>query len=282
MAVTSSRLSVPSCTLTTCGSSEPHPAATATNAAVFTMARRTFATKTRPVQKKKASEGGVDVHTALKKLRESARAKFDESVEIAVHLNVDTRKSDQNVRGAVELPHGTGKAVKVAVFAKDAKAEEAVAAGADYVGGADLADRIKDGFLDFNRCIATPDMMGQVAQVARILGPKGLMPNPKLGTITTNVEAAIASAKRGQAVYRAERNGIIHASIGKLSFTDQQLIDNLKALQLALLDARPKSAPKGVYFKAAHLSTTMGPGVLVDNDRINPQSKYFLMQPSVA
>lgn len=246
------------------------------------LAARCMSTKTRPVRRKKGTQEGNDVQTAIAKVRQAAKAKFNESVEVAVQLNIDTRKSDQNVRGSVELPHGTGRGVKIAVFAKDAKAEEARLAGADYVGGADLAEKIKGGWLDFTRCIATPDMMPQVAQVARILGPKGLMPNPKLGTITANVSAAIASARRGQAVYRAESSGIVHASIGKLSFTDKQLIDNLKALQLALLDARPKGAPKGVYFKSAHMASTMGPGFAMDTDRVNPASRYFLLPQTVA
>ena len=200
---------------------------------------------------------------ALKIALSAPKAKFDETVEIAVRLNVDPRQADQNVRGVVVLPNGTGKKVRVAVFAKGAKADEAKKAGADLVGAEDLMDSINAGKIDFDRCIATPDMMGVVGRVAKVLGPKGLMPNPKLGTVTMDVTAAVQAAKAGQIEYRAESAGIIHAGVGKVSFGAEKLVQNIATLISALNKAKP-SGVKGVYMKGATLSTTMGAGIKVD------------------
>ena len=190
-------------------------------------------------------------------------AKFDESVEIAVNLGVDTRHADQQVRGVVQLPSGTGKDVRVAVFAKDKKAEEALAAGAEVVGAEDLVEKIQGGFMDFDRVIASPDMMALVGRLGKVLGPRGLMPNPKVGTVTPNVAQAVKDAKSGAVEFRVEKAGIVHAGIGKTSFTVEQLEANAKALVDALVKARPSGA-KGLYVKKISLSSTMGPGVKVD------------------
>jgi large subunit ribosomal protein L1 len=200
---------------------------------------------------------------AVKVVKKNATAKFDETIEIAINLNVDTRKSDQTVRGVIQLPHGTGKKVRVAVFAKDAKAEEAKKAGADIVGADDLADKIQSGVLDFDRCIATPDMMGLVGKVAKVLGPRGLMPNPKLGTVTPNVAEAVKAVKGGQMEYRAEKAGVVHAGVGKASFNETALVENIKALSSAILKARPAGV-KGSFIKSVFLSSTMGPSVQLD------------------
>ncbi len=197
---------------------------------------------------------------AVRLLKERARARFDETVELAVALGVDPRHADQMVRGMVSLPHGTGKSVRVAVFAKDAKAEEATAAGADLVGADDLAQKVQAGEIEFDRCIATPDMMPVVGRLGKILGPRGLMPNPKLGTVTPNVGEAIKAAKGGQIEFRVEKAGIIHAGVGKVSFPDDSLMDNVRALVEALNKAKPSGA-KGSYFKRAAISSTMGPGI---------------------
>ncbi len=196
-------------------------------------------------------------------LKANSFTKFDSSLEIVCMLGVDTKHSDQQVRGIVSMPHGTGKQVKVAVFAKEAKAEEAKKAGADIVGSDDLVQEIQAGRLDFDYCIATPDMMGVVGKVAKILGPKGLMPNPKLGTVTANVAAAISAAKAGQVEFRAEKAGIVHASVGKLSFTEDKLVENAQALLSAVIKAKP-SASKGMYLKSVYLSSTMGPSLAID------------------
>lgn len=200
---------------------------------------------------------------AVKFIRSNATAKFDESVELAINLNVDTTQSDQQVRGMIALPHGTGKTVRVAVFAKGDKAEAAKKAGADVVGAEDLAEMIAAGNMPFERCIATPDMMGLVGKVGKILGPRGLMPNPKLGTVTPNVEAAVKAAKAGQIEFRAEKAGIVHAGIGKASFSEDKLIANVKAFVSAIAKARPAGV-KGTYIEKVSLSSTMGPGVKVD------------------
>lgn len=189
--------------------------------------------------------------------------KFDETVEIAVNLNIDTKQSDQTVRAMVQLPHGTGKSLRVAVFAKGDKADEAKKAGADIVGGDDLAEKITAGFADFDRVIATPDMMGVVGKLGKVLGPRGLMPNPKLGTVTPNVVEAVKAAKAGSIEFRAEKAGIVQAGIGKASFTEQALLDNAKAFVSALTKARPTGV-KGTYIERITLSSTMGPGVKVD------------------
>ncbi len=203
------------------------------------------------------------VADAIALLKEKISTKFDETIEAAIALGVDTRKSDQNVRGMVELPHGTGKTYRVAVFAKDANAEAAKKAGADVVGSDDLVAAIQKGDLNFDRCIATPDMMGMVGQVAKVLGPKGLMPNPKLGTVTPNVAEAVKKAKAGQVEYRAEKNGIVHAGLGKSSFDVKKLQENFDALLDALKKAKPQGV-KGTYLKQVTLSSTMGPGLKLD------------------
>jgi large subunit ribosomal protein L1 len=203
------------------------------------------------------------VEAAVKLVKENAKAKFDESIEIAVNLGVDPRHADQQVRGVVSLPSGTGRDVRVAVIAKEAKAAEATAAGADVVGAEDLVERIQGGFMDFDRVIATPDMMALVGRLGKVLGPRGLMPNPRVGTVTMNVGQAVKDAKGGAIEFRTEKTGIIHAGIGKASFTEDQLLANVKALVDALVKAKPTGA-KGVYVKKISLSSTMGPGFKVD------------------
>lgn len=204
-----------------------------------------------------------DASQAVKLVKGRANAKFDETVEVAVNLNVDPRKSEQNVRGTVQLPHGTGKAVRVAVFAKGDRAKEAQAAGADIVGAEDLAEKINAGQLDFDRCIATPDMMAVVGKLGKVLGPRGLMPNPKLGTVTANVAEAVKAAKGGQVEYRTEKAGIVQAGVGKASFSEEALLGNLKAFVDAVSRARPAGV-KGAFIKRVSLSTTMGPGLKLD------------------
>ena len=200
---------------------------------------------------------------AVKLVKTNATAKFDESIEIAVNLGVDPRHADQQVRGVVSLPSGTGRDVRVAVIAKDAKAAEATAAGADVVGAEDLVERIQGGFMEFDRVIATPDMMALVGRLGKILGPRGLMPNPRVGTVTPNVGQAVKDAKGGAIEFRVEKSGIIHAGIGKASFTDDAITANVKALVDALAKAKPSGA-KGIYIKQISLSSTMGPGFKVD------------------
>jgi large subunit ribosomal protein L1 len=200
---------------------------------------------------------------AVKVLKSSANAKFDETIEIALNLGVDPRHSDQNVRGVVELPHGSGKSARVAVFAKGAKAEEALKAGADLVGGDDLAEKINAGEINFERVIATPDMMPVVGRLGKVLGPRGLMPNPKLGTVTMDVTGAIRAAKAGQVQFRAEKAGIVHAGIGKASFGADAIAANVRAFVEAIAKARPSGA-KGVYIKKVAIASTMGPGVALD------------------
>jgi len=200
---------------------------------------------------------------AAKMVKGSGRAKFDETVEIAMNLGVDPRHADQNVRGVVTLPNGTGKSVRVAVFAKGAKAEEAEAAGADVVGADDLAETIRGGKIDFERCIATPDMMPVVGRLGKILGPRGLMPNPKLGSVTNDVAEAIKAAKGGQVEFRVEKTGLVHAGVGKVGFAEDALIENIRAFVGAISRAKP-SGVKGTYIKRVSLSSTMGVGVKVD------------------
>ena len=200
---------------------------------------------------------------ALTVVKANAKAKFDESIEIAVNLGVDPRHADQQVRGVVNLPSGTGKDVRVAVFAKDKKAEEALAAGAEVVGAEDLVEKIQGGFMDFDRVIASPDMMALVGRLGKVLGPRGLMPNPKVGTVTPNVAQAVKDAKGGAVEFRVEKAGIVHVGVGKASFTVDALEANVKALVDALNKARPSGA-KGTYVKKISLSSTMGPGVKVD------------------
>ncbi len=205
----------------------------------------------------------VAIDEAIKLIKKNAIAKFDETIEISMNLNIDTTQSDQQVRGMIALPHGTGKSVRVAVFAKGDKAELAKKAGADIVGDDDLVELILKGEINFDRCIATPDMMGAVGKVAKILGPRGLMPNPKLGTVTPQVEAAVKAAKAGQIEYRAEKAGIVHAGVGKASFSEAQLIENAKAFVAAVARAKPTGV-KGTFINKIAMSSTMGPGVKID------------------
>lgn len=200
---------------------------------------------------------------AIALVKKSAYAKFDETVEMAVRLGVNPKYADQMVRGAIVLPHGTGQVVRVLVFAKGDKEREAREAGADFAGSDELIQRVQEGFLDFDRVIATPDMMSSVGKLGRILGTRGLMPNPKVGTVTFDVQKAVQEAKAGKVQYRVEKAGIVHCRIGKLSFTDEALVENAKALVQALVRAKPSTA-KGTYLKSIALSSTMGPGVPVD------------------
>ena len=200
---------------------------------------------------------------AVKLIKAGSKAKFDETVEISMNLGIDPRHADQMVRGMVELPNGTGKTVRVAVFAKGDKATEAEKAGADVVGSDELAEIIQSGKIDFDRCIATPDMMGVVGRLGKVLGPRGLMPNPKLGTVTMNVAEAVRAAKGGQVQFRAEKAGIVHAGIGKASFSEQALVENVRSFVDAINKAKPSGA-KGQYVQKVSLSSTMGAGVKLD------------------
>jgi large subunit ribosomal protein L1 len=218
----------------------------------------------------KAAVTGLDreqtysVAEAVKFVKTGAKAKFNETIEIAMNLGVDPKHADQMVRGVVALPHGSGKTMRVAVFAKGDKAKEATEAGADMVGAEDLAEKITAGETGFDRVIATPDMMGVVGKLGKVLGPRGLMPNPKLGTVTADVKTAVKNAKAGEVQFRVEKAGIVHAGIGKASFSEQQIADNVKAFVDAIMKAKPTGA-KGTYVKKISLSSTMGPGV-----KINP------------
>ncbi len=200
---------------------------------------------------------------AVRIVKENATAKFDETIDLAINLGVDPKHADQMVRGVCPLPHGNGKKVRVAVFAQGEKADEAKAAGADIVGAENLVDSILSGKIDFDRCIATPDMMGMAGRVARVLGPKGLMPNPKLGTVTVDVATAVAKAKAGEVQYRVEKNGIVHAGVAKASFSEDKIYDNAKAFIEAIIKAKPQTV-KGTYMKKVSISSTMGVGVKVD------------------
>ncbi|WP_020401497.1 50S ribosomal protein L1 [Kordiimonas gwangyangensis] len=203
------------------------------------------------------------VEEAVKELKARSATKFDETIEVAMNLGVDPRHADQMVRGVVSLPHGTGKSVRVAVFARGPKAEEAKKAGADVVGAEDLMEAIQGGEINFERCIATPDMMAVVGRLGKVLGPKGLMPNPKLGTVTMDVKGAVEAAKAGQVEYRVEKAGIIHGGVGKASFDEAQIIENAKAFIGAVIKAKPSGA-KGTYVKKVALSSSMGPGLKID------------------
>jgi large subunit ribosomal protein L1 len=205
-------------------------------------------------------EQQYDLEAAISLIKAAATAKFDETVEIAINLGVDPRHADQMVRGVVAMPHGTGKQVRIAVFAKADKAAEAKAAGADIVGAEDLMEQVQKGELNFDRCIATPDMMGLVGRLGKILGPRGLMPNPKVGTVTLDVAGAVRAAKAGQVEFRVEKAGIIHGGVGKVSFAAPALGDNIRAFAEAVIKAKPAGA-KGTYVRRISLSTTMGPGV---------------------
>ena len=213
-----------------------------------------------------SGKSNVSIEEAVKLVKSNATARFDETIEIAMNLGVDTRHADQMVRGVVGLPNGTGKSMRVAVFARDAKAQEAKDAGADIVGAEDLMETVQAGTIDFDRCIATPDMMPIVGRLGKVLGPRNLMPNPKVGTVTIDVTEAVKAAKGGEVQFRAEKGGVVHAGIGKASFDEKQLVENVKAFIDAVAKAKP-SGSKGSYMKGITLSSTMGPGVTVSVDK---------------
>ena len=221
----------------------------------------------------KATREGVDpakaypLAEAVQMVKERAKAKFDETIEIAMNLGVDPKHADQMVRGVVTLPNGTGRSVRVGVFARGPKADEAKAAGADVVGAEDLVEKVNAGNIDFDRCIATPDMMGLVGRLGKVLGPRGLMPNPKVGTVTADVTRAVRESKAGKVEFRAEKAGIVHVPVGKASFEAKRLQDNVNAILDTIIRAKPATA-KGVYLKGVTLSTTMGPGVKLDAQAI--------------
>jgi large subunit ribosomal protein L1 len=219
--------------------------------------------RTRAAREAFADKANLSVDEAVKLIKSNANAKFDETVEIAMNLGIDPRHADQMVRGVVSLPNGTGKTVRVAVFAKGPKADEAKAAGADIVGAEDLMEIVQGGTIDFDRCIATPDMMPIVGRLGKVLGPRNLMPNPKVGTVTMDVKEAVEAAKGGQVQFKAEKAGVVHAGIGKASFDEAKLIENVKAFVSAVNKAKPSGA-KGTYLKKIALSSTMGPGVSLD------------------
>ena len=222
-----------------------------------------FGKRTTAARKVFAGQENVSIAEAVALVKGNAKAKFDETVEIALNLGVDPRHADQMVRGVVTLPNGTGKSVRVAVFARGPKAEEAQAAGADIVGAEDLMEVVQGGKIDFDRCIATPDMMPIVGRLGKVLGPRNLMPNPKVGTVTMDVKAAVEAAKGGEVQFKVEKAGVVHAGVGKASFTEAALTENVKALIQAVQKAKP-SGSKGAYMKKIALSSTMGPGVTVD------------------
>ncbi|MCX8506816.1 MAG: 50S ribosomal protein L1 [Alphaproteobacteria bacterium] len=221
----------------------------------------------------KSARDGIDVNqsyalsNAVAMLKQRAKAKFDETIEIAMNLNIDARKSEQAIRGVVSLPNGTGKTMRVAVFARGDRADQAKAAGADLVGAEELVDQVQAGTIDFDRCIATPDMMGLVGRLGKVLGPRGLMPNPKLGTVTMDVAEAVKAAKGGQVQFRGEKAGIVHAGVGKASFSEKALVENVQSFVDAINRARP-SGIKGTYVKKISLSSTMGPGIKLDPSTI--------------
>ena len=220
--------------------------------------------RARAIREKVESGKFYQVEDAVALLNELSAVKFKESIDVSVNLGVDPRKSDQNVRGASVLPHGTGKTVRVAVFAQGAKADEAKEAGADLIGAEELAEAMQNGESNFDRVIATPDMMGVVGRLGKVLGPRGLMPNPKLGTVTPDVGAAVKAAKAGEVQYRAEKAGIVHAGVGKASFDEAKIIENASAFIEAVRKARPSGA-KGTYIRKITLSSTMGVGVAVED-----------------
>jgi large subunit ribosomal protein L1 len=225
----------------------------------------------------KASEAlnsikAYSVEEAVKLVKERATAKFDETIEVAINLGVDPRHADQMVRGVVSLPHGTGRKLRVAVFAKGPKADEARAAGADIVGAEDLAEKVQKGDIDFERCIATPDMMGVVGRLGKVLGPRGLMPNPKVGTVTMDVTTAIKDAKGGAVEYRVEKAGIVQGGVGKASFDEKALVENVRSFVDSVAKARPQGA-KGTYMKRISISSTMGPGVKVSLGSVGVQAE---------
>ena len=221
--------------------------------------------RTRAAREAFAGKADLTIEEAVALVKANATTKFDETVEIALNLGVDTRHADQMVRGVVGLPNGTGKTMRVAVFARGPKAEEAQAAGADIVGAEDLMESIQAGNIEFDRCIATPDMMPIVGRLGKILGPRNLMPNPKVGTVTMDVKAAVEAAKGGEVQFKAEKGGVVHAGIGKASFDEAKLVENVRAFVSAVAKAKPSGA-KGSYMNKINLSSTMGPGVTVDVD----------------
>ena len=226
--------------------------------------------RTKALRTKVDRDKTYPVADAIKLVKEGASAKFNESIDVAINLGIDAKKSDQTVRGAIVLPKGTGKSVRVAVFAQGDKAQAAKDAGADIVGVEDLAAQVKEGKIDFDVAIATPDAMRVVGQLGQVLGPRGLMPNPKVGTVTPNVAEAVKNAKAGQVQYRADKAGIVQCTIGRASFTEDALKENLLALLDAVNKARPAST-KGIYLKKVSVSSTMGPGVRVDQGSLAPQ-----------
>lgn len=219
------------------------------------------------VKKKFDTTKFYPIEEAIKMVKEMSWANFNESVDVAIRLGINTRRSDEQVRGAVNLPHGSGKQSKVLVFAQGEKVKEAQDAGADFVGGEELAEKVQQGWTDFNVTIATPDMMKVVGKLGRVLGPRGLMPNPKVGTVTFDVKEAVSSAKKGKVEYRADRFGIVHSMIGKINFAEEHLISNFKALIDAIIRAKPASS-KGRYLQSIAISSTMGPGIKVDTMKI--------------
>jgi large subunit ribosomal protein L1 len=225
------------------------------------MARLSKRVKAQRAQVERQERHTLEAACAL--VKKVGNAKFDETVDLAVRLGVNPRHADQMVRGAVVLPHGTGQSVRIAVFAKGEKAKEALDAGADVVGDDDLVQKVSDGYLEFDRVIATPDMMGKVGKLGRVLGPRGLMPNPKVGTVTPNVADAVREAKAGKIQYRVEKAGIVHARVGKLSFSEEALVTNANALIQQLVRQKPSTA-KGIYLKSITMSSTMGPGIKID------------------
>ena len=218
----------------------------------------------RAAAKTLAARNPLPLPDALSAICATPRAKFNETLEVAMNLGIDPRHADQQVRGTVVLPHGTGKTLRVAVFARDEKAEQAKKAGADIVGAEDLIERVSKGEIPFDRCIATPDLMGLVGRLGKILGPRNLMPNPKLGTVTTNVAAAVEAAKGGEVQFRAEKNGVVHAGVGRMSFSKEQLAENVATFVKAIIAMKPEGV-KGTYLKKVTLSTTMGAGIAIDS-----------------
>ncbi len=226
--------------------------------------------RTKAIREATAGKENLSIEDAVSLVKSNAQAKFDETIEIAVNLGVDTRHADQMVRGVVGLPNGTGKTVRVAVFARDAKADEAKAAGADVVGAEDLMQTVQGGTIDFDRCIATPDMMPVVGRLGKVLGPRNLMPNPKVGTVTMDVAEAVKAAKGGEVQFKAEKGGVVHAGVGKASFNEAMLVENVRAFVQAVAKAKPSGA-KGPYMKKIALSSTMGAGVTIDVGKASEQ-----------
>ena len=226
--------------------------------------------RTKAIREATVGKENLSIEDAVSLVKSNAQAKFDETIEIAVNLGVDTRHADQMVRGVVGLPNGTGKTVRVAVFARDAKADEAKAAGADVVGAEDLMQTVQGGTIDFDRCIATPDMMPVVGRLGKVLGPRNLMPNPKVGTVTMDVAEAVKAAKGGEVQFKAEKGGVVHAGVGKASFNEDMLVENVRAFVQAVAKAKPSGA-KGAYMKKIALSSTMGAGVTIDVGKASEQ-----------